>query len=642
MTKIPSTEELGTVAADTLPKIMVRNYEQHGDKVKAMRHKQFGIWRVYTWKDYYENVKYFSLGLISLGLEAGDNVSVIGENAPEWIWSELAVQSAGGVVTGILASSVPSEVSYIVNHADSRFVVAEGQEQVDKLLMLKEKHELTNVGRVIYWNPKGLRTYGDPILISYKQVQELGKEYEKEHPGLFDENMGKTKGDDGAILVYTSGTSGPPKGVLTTHKALLAGGRSWLRTIPWYDTDEYVSFVSPALATEQYLCISAGLQSAFRLNFPEEPETLQADIKEISPHILVYNPRLWENMVSQVQAKMIDASRFNKLVYSMFFPICYKMADLNTAREKPNLLYKVLYGIADLMVLRPIRDTLGMNRVRLAASFGSVLSEGTFRMLRALGIDLRQCYALSETGLVTLHQRNEVEYQSAGPPQLGIEVRIADDGEILVRGQSLFSTYHKEPDVTNKALREGWLHTGDSGLFGEEGRVIFIGRMADLVEVNGHRVSPEYIEGRLKFGPYIKDAMVIGGKDRPYLIALILIDLENVGSWAQKNKLVYTTFADLSQKPEIYDLTEDYVKKANQALPSYSQIGRYCHLQGEFTPGQELTRSGKLKRQFTVERYRGLIDAMYAGGNTYKTEIEMNHLGERERIIETAITIRSV
>jgi len=640
-----SNRDIAVSGADTLPKIMARNFQQYSDRAKALRHKQFGIWKVYTWNDFYEHVKALSLGLISLGLERNDNVSIIGENAPEWIWSELAAQSAGAVATGILPNSAPSEVSHIIENANSIFLVVEGQEQVDKILMLKEKHELTRVSTIIYWNPKGLRTYNDPVLISYRKVQDLGKEYEKEHPGIFEENIASGKGGDAAILVPTSATSGSPKGISMTHDTLLAGGMLWSKSIPLHNTDEYVSFASLAWASEQYFTVSAGLQSAFKLNFAEEPDTIQADMKEVSPNIAIHYPRYWENIASRVQSRISEAGRFNKLVYSMFLPIRYKSIDINTDWKKAYLFWRALSKIVDLILCRPIRDTFGMNRIRLAVTLGSMLNEGTFRMLRVLGIDLRQCYALSETGLVTLHKRNEVEYQSVGALQPGIDMRISDDGEILVGGQSLFSEYQNDTDSTRKVLTGKWFHTGDSGAFDEEGRLILTGKMADLIKVNGQTISLEYIESRLKFGPYIRDAFVIGGRDKPYITALLLIDFENVGSWAQKNKLSYTTLSDLSQKPEVYDLIERYLRETNQALPPYFQISRYCHLHREFVFGQELTRNGKLRRQFTEELYHDLIDALYSNSNSYnvyKIQNAMNHTDKPEGTLDITITIRSV
>jgi len=627
---------------DTLPKILLSNYKKYGDKRIAVRQKDFGIWSRYTWKEYYENVKYFSLGLISLGLERGDSVTIIGENAPEWFWSEYGVQAVGGVPSGIYTDSIPSEISYIVNHAESKFVVAEDQEQVDKFLKLKDENELTHVKKIIYWDPKGLRNYDDPILMPYRQVQELGKEYEKEHPGLFEQKIEQGSRDDLSVILYTSGTTGLPKGAMLTQGSLVDGGRLWMGMDPWYETDEYVSFISPAWATEQFYGISAGLQSGAKISFPEEPETVQENIKEIGPQTVMFGPRLWEDITSRVQAKMIDANRFNRVVYSLLSPVGYKLADLQVEQRKASLFWKILYRIADLAVFRPIRDSVGLMKVRSGYTGGAPLNADAFRMLRALGINLKQFYGLTETAGVAMHQDYGVRYDTVGRCFRGMEVRISDEGEIMARGPSIFIGYYKNPEATSEKLTEGWFHTGDAGYVADDGQLIFLGRVKDLVEVGGNMVSPEYIEGRLKFSPYIKDVMVIGGKDKPYLTALIQIDFENIGRWAERNKLAYTTFVDLSQKPAVYNLTLEHMNRLNQALPPYSQVRRYCHLHKEFDADEaELTRTRKLRREYMLDRYQGMIEAMYAGDEEYKIESEVKYRDGRKGIMESAITIMS-
>jgi long-chain acyl-CoA synthetase len=627
--------------ADTLPKFLVRNYQKYGTKRVTVRQKDFGIWNRYTWQDYYENVKYLALGLLSLGLERNDKVTIIGENAPEWFWAEYAVQAAGGVPSGIFTDSIPSEVSYIVKHSGSRFVLAEDQEQVDKFLKLKAEDGL-EFKNIIYWDPKGLNNYDDPALLSYKRVQELGKEYEKQHPGLFEQKIEQGKPEDISVILYTSGTTGLPKGAMLTQGSLVAAGKMWMWMDPWYETDEYVSFISPAWATEQFYGVSAGLQSGARINFPEEPETVQENIREVGPQTVMFGPRLWEDITSRVQAKMIDATFLNRLIYSLCLPVGYKRADLQAVRKKPGLYWKALFRIADLAVFRPIRDSVGLMKVRSAFTGGAPLNAESFRLLRALGINLKQFYGLTETGGVTMHEEDGVRYDTVGKCVKGMEIRITDEGEILARGASVFVGYYKNPEVTAEKLRDGWFHTGDAGYFDDDGQLVFLGRVKDLVAVGGHMVSPEHIEGRLKFSPFIKDAMVIGGMERPYLTALVQIDFENVGRWAEKNKLPYTTFTDLSQKPEVYKLTLEHVNRINRILPSYSQVRRYSHLHKQFDADEaELTRTRKLRRQFINDRYKGLIDAMYTDNSLYKVETEVKYRDGRKGTMETAITIQS-
>ncbi len=627
---------------DTLPKILLRNYKKYGDKRIAVRQKDFGIWNKYTWKEYYENVKYFTLGLISLGLEPGDKVTIIGENAPEWFWAEYGAQAAGGVPSGIYTDSNPSEISYIVNHSESKFIIAEDQEQVDKFLHLKEQNELAHVRKIIYWDPKGLRNYDHPILMSYKETQELGRKYEQEHPGFFEQRVEQGKAEDLSIILYTSGTTGLPKGAMLTQGSLVIGGKLWMGMDPWYQTDEYISFISPAWATEQFYGVSAGLQAGVIISFPEEPETVQENIREIGHQTVMLGPKLWEDINSRVQAKMIDASPFNRLVYSLFLPVGYKLADLHVAQRKPNLFWKIIYRIANLILFRPIKDSVGLMKVRSGITGGAPLNADAFRMLRALGINLKQFYGLTETAGVAIHQDFNVRYDTVGRCFKGMEVRISDEGEIMARGPSIFVGYYKNPEATEEKLKDGWFHTGDAGNIAEDGQLVFLGRVKDLVHVGENLVSPEYIEGRLKFSPFIKDTMVIGGHDRPYLTALIQIDFENIGRWAERNKLAYTTFVDLSQKPEVYNLTLEHVNKVNQVLPPYSQIKRYCHLHKEFDADEaELTRTRKLRREYMFDRYRGMIDAMYGGDDDYKIESEVRYRDGRKGKMVSAIHIKS-
>jgi len=627
---------------DTLPKVLLRNYKKYGRKRVAVRQKDFGIWNRYTWQEYYDNVKSFSLGLISLGLEPGDKVTLIGENAPEWFWAEYGVQAVGGVPSGVFSDSVPSEISYIINQSEARFVVAEDQEQVDKFLKLKEENELGRVKKIIYWDPKGLRDYDDPILIPYKEVQMLGREYEKTHPQLFEQRIEQGKEEDLSVILYTSGTTGLPKGAMLTQASLVAGGSLWMGMDQWYETDEYVSFISPAWATEQFYGVSAGLLSGAKISFPEEPETVQENIREIGPQTVMFGPRLWEDITSRVQSKMIDASPINQLVYTLLLPVGYKLADLQVENIQPNFFWKSLYSLANLLVCRPIKDSVGLMKLRSGYTGGAPLNAEAFRMLRALGVNLKQFYGLTETGGISMHQDQCVRYDTVGRCFSGMEVRICDDGEILAKGPSVFVGYYRNAEATEEKLTDGWFHTGDAGYITDDGQLVFLGRVKDLVDVSGAKVSPEFIEGKLKFSPYIKDAMVIASQERPYLTALVQIDFDNIGRWAEKNKLAYTTFVDLSQKQEVYELTLEHVNKVNQSLPPYSQLVHYTHLHKQFDADDaELTRTRKLKRETMLERYSALIDAMYSEADVHKIQTEVKYRDGKVGKMETAIKIQS-
>jgi len=628
---------------DTFPKLIIRNCERYGEKALAMRKKEFGIWKRYTWKDCLDAIKHFSLGLISLGLERGDRVCIIGENAPEYFWAQYGIQASGGIVTGVFSDSPPPEVSYIVSHSEAKFVIVDDQEQADKVLGIRE--QLPNLQRVIYWDPKGLIHYDEPILVSYREVLELGRQYEQEHPGLFERNVEVDKGEDLALLVYTSGTGGIPKGAMLTHIGIVNTGRLWNQLETWSTADEYVSFISPAWVTEQGQ-IAASVIGGAKINFPEETETVQENIREIGATKCTFSPRLWESVVSQIQAKMVDANPFNRFMYSLFFPVGYKVDELYLQDKKLNLVWRILRWLSNLIVFRPIKDTYGLMKVKYAVTGGAPLGMDSFRFLRALGINLRQIYAITEAGLVTFQRNHDVKFESVGPAMPETELRITDSGEILIRGSTdYFVGYYRNPEATNKVLEGGWFHGGDAGFIDQDGHLILLGRAADLFEAEsggGIRVSPENIEGRLKFSPYIRDAMVIG-RGRPYVAALIQIDFETLGRWAERKKLPYTTFSDLSQKQEIYELTRREIERMNRYLPPSSRIQRYAHLHKEFDADEaELTRSKKLRRGYMEERYKDLIDSVYVGDDVFEIKSVVKYRDGREGTIRTSITIVSL
>jgi len=627
---------------DTLPKLVLQNFKHYGAKAVAMRKKDLGIWHRYTWGDYYYNVRYICLGLISLGLRRGDKVNIIGENSPEWFWAQFGVQAAGGVVTGIYTDCVPSEIQYIAGHSEATLIFAEDQEQIDKILHIKD--ELPNLKRVIYWNQKGVTKYDDPILKYYRDVLELGKQYETEHPESFERSVEQGKADDLALILYTSGTGGLPKGAMITYRTLMKTASLWLQQEPLDEGAQYVSFISPAWSAEEFM-MPVLLQAGAVVNFPEAPETVQDNIREIGAVKAGLGPRLWESRVSEIQVKIADASFFNRLMYSLFLPVGYRVADTRAAREKPNLFWRVIHRIAYWLLFRPILDKYGMLKMEHCYTAGGSLSGEAFRFLCALDAPLMQVYSATEASNIAFHHADDVRYDSVGPPFKGVEIRIADSGEILVGGPLIFSGYYKDPEASARVLdKEGWYYTGDAGYIDEDdGHLIFLGRVSDLFEVKGGRIAPEYIEGRLKFSPYIRDAMIVGGPDKPFVTALIQIDFDVIGMWAERNKLPYTTFTDLSQKPEVYDLTQKEVARINKSLPPYARIKRYTHLHKEFDADEaELTRTRKLRRGFMAERYGDVIDVMFAGGESYKLKSEVKYRDGRTATMETALMIRTV
>jgi len=626
---------------NTLPQVIQGNYAKWGEWT-AMCMKKFGIWQRYSWKDYYENVKYISLGLISLGLKQGDVVCVIGDNEPEWLWGEFATQAAGGIVTGIFVDCIPSEVKYIATHSDAKFALVNDQEQVDKFLEIKD--ELPLLKKVIYWDPKGLKNYDEPILISLTTVMKLGKEYEETHAGLFEQNVEKGREDDIAFIYYTSGTTGLPKGARLTHRALINTARGFLSRYPLNKNDDLVSNFPIAWVGDSFFATIPHLLTGARLNFPEEPETIIGDTRETGPNFVIYGPRQWENLVSEIQVKMIDANPLKRFCYNLFLPVGHKIADIDFQGKTPNLFWRALHGIADLFLFRPLKDKLGLSKLRFAVTGSSTLSLDTFRLIHAIGIELRQNYASTEAGFISSHSKGEINFESVGRPALGTEARITNEGELLVRSDSMFAGYHKDPEKTAAVLIDGWCHTGDAVNIDAKGHLIFLDRLNHMSELSsGVKYAPQYIEGRLRFSPYIKDAMVIGGKDKDFVSAIINIDFTMVGKWAERNRLPYTTFVDLSQKKEVADLVQKDVVRVNSYLPEPTRVRKFVLLHKEFDPDEaELTRTRKLRRDFIKERYGHLIESMYNDGKEVKVEAAVTYRDGRKGIVTTGIKVRSV
>ncbi len=607
-----------------------------------MSMKMFGIWKRYSWQEYYESVKYLSLGLISLGLEKGDVVCIIGDNEPQWFWGEFATQAARAIATGIFVDSIPSEVKYIAEHSGSKFAIVNDQEQTDKLLEIKG--ELSQLKKVIYWDPKGLRNYDDPILISFDEVSELGREYEKTHTGLFEKNVDEGRGDDVAFIYYTSGTTGLPKGAALTHHALITTARGFVDRYPMDENDDLISNFPAAWVGDSYFATIPHLLTGARLNFPEEPETIAEDTREVGPNFVIYGPRQWEGLVSEIQVKMVDAHWLKRLTYNLFLPVGHKMADFMFEGKKPNIFWRLLHGIAYHALFRHLKDRLGLSHVRFAVTGSSVLSLDTFRLIHAIGVELRQCYASTEAGLISSHSKGEIKFESVGRPALGTEVRITDEGELLVASECMFEGYHKDKEKTTSTLIDGWCHTGDAVNIDDDGHLIFMDRLEHMGELSsGAKYAPQYIEGRLRFSPYIKDAMVIGGKEKDFVSAILNIDFTMVGKWAEKNRIPYTTFVDLSQKDEVADLVRQDLKRVNGYLPEQSRVRKFVLLHKEFDPDEaELTRTRKLRREFMEDRYKELIIAMYGESESVNVQASVTYRDGRKGVVTTSIKVRSI
>ncbi len=627
--------------SDTLPQLLLENARRSGNKV-ALRKKEFGVWQTVTWNEYLERVRNFSLGLVHLGLEPGDKVAIVGDNRPEWIIAELATQAAGGTSIGIYQDSVPSEVQYLVDASDARFIVAEDQEQIDKILEISDR--LPKIRNVVYYDPRGLRGYQESILIPFSKVEDLGIEEGTTHPGLFERNVANVNTTDIAIFSTTSGTTAKPKLAMLSHANLISMGRMLPRVDLMSPDDEFLSFLPLAWIGEQTFAIACGLCVGFTINFPEEPETVQENLREIGPHSMFSPPKIWENMVSRIQVKMEDASRLKRAVYDWALSIGYRAADRGVSGESLPASLRWQYVLAEYLCFFWIKDKLGLRRLKRGYTGGAALGPDIFRFFHAIGVNLKQIYGQTEvSGISVLHRDGDIKFQTVGLATPETELRITENGEIVTKSPRVFHGYYKDPEATEQALADGWLHSGDAGYLDEAGHLVVIDRAADVMTLaDGTKFSPQFIENKLKFSPYVKEAVVFGG-DWPFVTSFITIDYENTGKWAEKRQIPYTTFTDLAQKDFIIGLVREQVERTNQDLPQAARIRRFLLLHKELDADDaELTRTRKVRRSFIGERYQALLSALYSEATSVSIGTTITYQDGRTANIQTELEIETV
>lgn len=633
---------------DTLPQYFLHQVRQHGRSRPAVREKELGIWQEFTWAEAYEQVRDFALGLLALGVGRGEHVATVGDNDRWYLWGYLAIQAIGAVQVGLYTDAIPDEMATVVARSDAVLALAQDQEQCDKFLAMRP--QIPKVRRVIYWDEKGLWGYDEPWLLSFDEVRAMGRQILAAEPERFETEAALGRGEDTAVISYTSGATGEQKGAMLSHANLIATARIYHAVDPRSPEDDHVSFVPLGWIGEHALGIAPHVYHGLIVNFPEAPETVRDDLREIAPQVLMYGSRLWESLVSDVQVRIKDSAWLNRKLYDWFLPVGERLAEARFGGERPGWRTRLAAWLGEWALFRPLRDQLGLTQVRAAYTAGAVLSPAVLRFFHAIGVNLKQVYGVTEmTGGVTMHRTGEIQFASVGRPLPETEVRISEEGEILLTGSVLFQGYYKDEAATEAALVEidgrFWFRTGDAGYFNETGHLIYLDRLDDMLTLaTGEKFSPQFIESRLKFSPYVRDAMAIGGEERPFVTAIIIIDFANVGHWAEERGIGYTTFLDLSQQEVVYRLVETAVRKLNDALPPAARVRRFALLHKAFDADEaEMTRSRKLRRHFLYERYAPIIEGLYdRKKEAVPVRATVQYQDGSEGVVETAVRLATL
>jgi long-chain acyl-CoA synthetase len=612
----------------TLIGLIVKNAQEIPHEV-AMREKRFGIWSPTTWRQFGEQVERFALGMQSLGLEPGDKLAIIGDNKPQWVIAEFGGIAARGVVTGMYADCLPEEMLYLVQYSDARFLVLRDQEQVDKVLKIWDQIR-GQVARVIVWDSRGMTQYYEehPFLERFEALLARGKAEIREHPEFLRKRAETLDPDGPALMLTTSGTTALPKLAILSHRNLIFASESYGKMVSMQRGDELLSLAPLPWIGEQLYNVIRFIMVGARYNFPEETETVRKDLLELQPFYFGGTPATWELLISTIQAAMDNADPFKRRMYQGALAVALRCTEAKLAGQDVGLWSRMLRPFLDFFVIRPLKNKVGLGRVRMAVTGGGAISPEVFKYFKALGVDLRQVYGQSEcAGIATTHWADDVRPETVGVPIPGVEVRVSAAGEIQVRGKNIHLGYYKNEKATREGYTEdSFWRTGDAGYMGEDGHLYVFDRFKDLMVLqDGTKFAPQDIETRLKFSPYIKEVLVCGA-DRPFVVAIVSIDLENVGNWAKKRGISYTTFQDLAQRPETYQLITDEIRKLCERFPQNIRVKRFAILLKELHPDDgELTRTRKVRRAFVNERYQTLLEELYGPGGTHHLDIQIRY-----------------
>ena len=598
------------MTVDTLPKALIEMAGKQPGRV-ALRRKELGVWHDISWSEYLRKVRQVALGLHALGVKRGDHVAIIGENQPEWLYSALGTMSVGTTFVGVYTTNPATECEYVVGHSESVVYICEDEEQFDKALVFRSR--TPKLRKMIVWDMEGLRHFQDPMLMSFDDLLAQGERLDREAPSLFNELVAQGRTEDIAGIIYTSGTTGPPKGALLTHEGYLWVGRQAGAVTRATRDDETISFLPLNHVYEQIFDLMVHMTVGHIVNFTENTDTVMMDMQEVSPTLFHAVPRIWEKYYSGIVLKMSDATRFKRLVYNLALKIGTAYNGAKLKDRSPSLPLMLAYRLAYFAVFRKLKERLGFDRVRLGFSGAAPISHNILKYFQSIGIPIREGYGMTETtGITHMSEEHRFKLGTVGRALPETEVRIAEDGEIIVRHRGIFKGYYRDEENTRTALHDGWMHTGDVGEVDAEGYLKITDRKKDLIiTAGGKNIAPQYIENLLKFSPYINDAVVIGD-GRKYLTAMIVIDEENVTKYAQDSKVQFTTFASLTRSEEVLKLIQEEVNQVNSQMARVENIRKFRILDKKlYTEDGEVTPTMKVKRKAINEQYRELIESMY-------------------------------